>query len=166
MSQKLIVGLLVLVVALLTFIAFQVSQPSRVDRLVDEAGSRASAAGKCASPGRDPSVHLPRPFYLADQGQRVVSRFHHLYDGGSADCRPRRIPIEPPPLRLIEKETELARQRGGGWHAFRRAWAHQRKGLPVQDVAAAGGWHDVRTLQAVYQGADAEGMKRVAEAGE
>lgn len=66
-------------------------------------------------------------------------------------------------LHRAEKLADLPRQAGGGWHAFRRAWAHRRKGLPAQDVAAAGGWHDTRTLQSVYQRPDAEGVLRAME---
>jgi hypothetical protein len=30
-----------------------------------------------------------------------------------------------------EKRAKLLRQRQGGWHAFRRAWATARKNLPL-----------------------------------
>lgn len=80
---------------------------------------------------------------------------------------------EKPPTKLMasyylmraEKLAKLPKQARGGWHAFRRAWAHRRKGLPVQDVAASGGWHDTRTLQSVYQQADPANMLRVVEGG-
>jgi integrase len=40
---------------------------------------------------------------------------------------------------------------GSLWHAWRRKWATERKGMPLTDVAAAGGWKDPRTLLEVYQ---------------
>jgi hypothetical protein len=43
---------------------------------------------------------------------------------------------------------------GSLWHAYRRSWATSRKGLPVADVAAAGGWSDISTLLNCYQQAD------------
>lgn len=52
---------------------------------------------------------------------------------------------------------------GAAWHAYRRAWATKRKGLPVQDVAAAGGWSDYRVLQRIYQQPDFETIRRVVD---
>jgi hypothetical protein len=43
---------------------------------------------------------------------------------------------------------------GSLWHAYRRKRAIERKGLPLKDVAAAGGWKDVNTLLEVYQQSD------------
>jgi len=53
-----------------------------------------------------------------------------------------------------ERLANLEHLPGGGWHPFRRGWATTRKGLSVQDVAAAGGWTDLTTLQKCYQQAD------------
>ena len=50
---------------------------------------------------------------------------------------------------------------GGLWHTLRRKWATERKGYPVKDVAAAGGWRDERTILKSYQQIDAEAVKRV-----
>jgi integrase len=47
------------------------------------------------------------------------------------------------------------------WHAFRRKWATERKNMPLNDVAAAGGWKDVRTLLKSYQKADSATLERV-----
>ena len=43
---------------------------------------------------------------------------------------------------------------GSLWHAWRRKWATERKGMPRVDVAKAGGWKDVATLESCYQQAD------------
>ncbi|MEE9208352.1 MAG: tyrosine-type recombinase/integrase [Gemmatimonadota bacterium] len=70
-------------------------------------------------------------------------------------------------LRKAEALAGIATQKGSLWHAYRRAWATARKHLPAIDVAAAGGWKGVETLQAVYQQADTDTMLRVVlEAGE
>lgn len=66
-------------------------------------------------------------------------------------------------LHRAEELARLSKQKQGGWHAFRRAWATRRKHLPVQDVMAAGGWRDVKALQTAYQAADPETVRRVME---
>ena len=43
----------------------------------------------------------------------------------------------------------------------RRKWATERKGHPVKDVAAAGGWRTEEVLTTSYQQADAETIKNV-----
>ncbi len=57
-------------------------------------------------------------------------------------------------LTLAEKKAKLPKLDGSLWHAYRRKWAIERKGLPLKDVAAAGGWKDVNTLLEVYQQSD------------
>ena len=47
-----------------------------------------------------------------------------------------------------------ARNSGRQFHPYRRLWATERKHLPIQDVAAAGGWKTVETVQRLYQLAD------------
>ena len=54
-----------------------------------------------------------------------------------------------------EERAGLPHLERGLWHPYRRLWATERKGAPVQDVMAAGGWRDVKALQTVYQAADA-----------
>ena len=53
-----------------------------------------------------------------------------------------------------EKLAGLPKLAGGQFHPYRRLWATERKNLPVQDVAAAGGWKTVETVQRLYQLAD------------
>ncbi len=57
-------------------------------------------------------------------------------------------------LRKAYELADLERQPGGLWHPFRRKWATERKGMPVVDVAAAGGWKDPTTLLKCYQQPD------------
>lgn len=52
---------------------------------------------------------------------------------------------------------------GSLWHAFRRRWATTRKHLPLKDVAAAGGWHDLSTLLTCYQQPDEETLREVVD---
>ena len=56
----------------------------------------------------------------------------------------------------------IAKPKGGLWHMFRRAWATERKDLPLKDVAAAGGWRDTSTLLR-YQQPDEETLRAVVE---
>lgn len=64
-------------------------------------------------------------------------------------------------LRLAERQAGIQPQPGSLWHAYRRKWATEKKHLPATDVAFAGGWKNTRTLQAVYQQADPQGVLRV-----
>ena len=69
-------------------------------------------------------------------------------------------PVERPAMsrRLLKAYAVagLERPDGGLWHAWRRKWATERKGMSVKDVAAAGGWRDERTLLRSYQLPDLE----------
>ena len=49
---------------------------------------------------------------------------------------------------------ELPAMEGGDFHPYRRAWATARKDLPIKDVAHAGGWRDLRSLDNCYQQVD------------
>lgn len=54
-----------------------------------------------------------------------------------------------------------ARARGlGERDRGRRGWATARKHLPAKDVAFAGGWKNVATLQTIYQQPDPESTYR------
>jgi hypothetical protein len=61
---------------------------------------------------------------------------------------------------------------GGNFHPYRSVWATARNHLPAQDVAAAGGWRDLRSLEKCYQQVDPATLlsvvsepRRVREAG-
>jgi integrase len=64
-------------------------------------------------------------------------------------------------LRRAYKLAKVKPEPGGLWHTLRRKWATERKGYPVKDVAAAGGWRDERTILTSYQQADAATVKQV-----
>jgi len=64
-------------------------------------------------------------------------------------------------LRKAYELAEITPQPGGMWHPIRRKWATERKGYPVKDVAAAGGWKDEGTMLRSYQQADAETVRQV-----
>jgi integrase len=64
-------------------------------------------------------------------------------------------------LRRAIKLAKVKPEPGGLWHSLRRKWATERKGYPVKDVAAAGGWRDAETMLTSYQQVDAETVKRV-----
>ncbi len=51
--------------------------------------------------------------------------------------------------------------KGGLWHPWRRKWATERKGMPLRDVAVAGGWRDPTTLLKCYQQPDEDTIQRV-----
>jgi hypothetical protein len=58
-------------------------------------------------------------------------------------------------LKRSETLAALPPLERGGWHAYRRQWAIERRHLPPQDLMAAGGWRRVQTLQRAYQHPDA-----------
>ena len=61
----------------------------------------------------------------------------------------------------LMKAEGLAKQpklRGTRWHGYRRLFATELKSVPVQDVAAAGGWKSIETVQRLYQQPEAEGV--------
>ena len=64
-------------------------------------------------------------------------------------------------LRKAYELAEITPQPGGMWHTLRRKWATERKGYPVKDVAAAGGWKDEGTMLKSYQQADPETIRKV-----
>lgn len=63
-------------------------------------------------------------------------------------------------LRRAERLAKVSKHDGSLWHAYRRGWATARKNLPAKDVAHAGGWKNVATLQTIYQQPDAESTYR------
>jgi integrase len=64
-------------------------------------------------------------------------------------------------LAAAERHAQLPKLKGGLWHPYRRKWATERKHLPLNDVAAAGGWQDVETLLECYQQPDHDTMQAV-----
>ena len=64
-------------------------------------------------------------------------------------------------LRRAYRLAKVVPRRRGMWHSIRRKWATERKGYPVKDVAAAGGWKTEEMLVTSYQQADAETIKNV-----
>jgi integrase len=64
-------------------------------------------------------------------------------------------------LRRTVKLAGVKLEPGGLWHSLRRKWATERKGYPVKDVAAAGGWRDEATMLTSYQQVDAATIKQV-----
>ena len=63
--------------------------------------------------------------------------------------------------RKAEELAELPPMKGTCWHAYRRRWVTKRKHLPLPDIAATGGWKDLRTVQENYMQPDDETKLRV-----
>ena len=66
-------------------------------------------------------------------------------------------------LMKAEELAELPSLSGGRWHPYRRLWATERRHLPAQDVAAAGGWSDTQVLTTIYQSAEPDKILEVVE---
>jgi hypothetical protein len=54
-------------------------------------------------------------------------------------------------LRKAYAAAGLTPEPGGMWHPFRRKWVSERKGYPLVDIAAPGGWKDERSLKSYMQ---------------
>jgi integrase len=77
-----------------------------------------------------------------------------LFPSPKDDSKPIRRDLTARWLLNAEKLAGLPKLAGGQFHPYRRLWATERKHLPIQDVAAAGGWKTVETVQRLYQLAD------------
>jgi integrase len=64
-------------------------------------------------------------------------------------------------LVLAEHDAGLPKLIGGVWHPYRRKWAMERKHWPITDVAAVGGWKDIKALLTSYSQADRDTMQAV-----
>jgi integrase len=69
-------------------------------------------------------------------------------------------------MRAAEKLAKVPKLARGEWHIWRRLWATERRHLPVQDLAAVGGWRSLSVLRSIYQHADAAGMLSAVESPE
>jgi len=69
-------------------------------------------------------------------------------------------------LARAETLANLPHLARGGFHPFRRLWASERRHLPAQDVAAAGGWRSLQVMREAYQHADAATMYAVVDRSE
>jgi integrase len=67
-------------------------------------------------------------------------------------------------MRKAARLAKLPKLERGQWHTLRRLWASERRHLPPQDVAAAGGWRSLSTMRSAYQQADAATIFRVIDA--
>ena len=54
-------------------------------------------------------------------------------------------------LLKAERLAGLPKLSGGRWHPYRRLFATELKSVPVKDVAFAGGWKSIETVQRIYQ---------------
>jgi hypothetical protein len=66
-------------------------------------------------------------------------------------------------MRSAEKKAKLVHVERGGWHMLRRLWSSERRHLPAQDVAAAGGWRSIQVMRDAYQQADGATVLSVVE---
>lgn len=63
---------------------------------------------------------------------------------------------------LLERAEKLASlEPSGGFHAYRRKWATERKHLALKEVMEAGGWIDPRSLDTCYQQVDEDTLLAV-----
>jgi integrase len=85
----------------------------------------------------------------------------YMFPGPKRPGDPCRYEVARSWLLEAERLAEVPKMDGSLWHAYRRAWATQRKNLPLADVALAGGWKDATTVARVYQQPDPATLLRV-----
>ena len=88
-----------------------------------------------------------------------------LFPASKDPSRPIRADLVSHWLMKAEKLAGLPSLSGGRWHPYRRLWATERRHLPAQDVAAAGGWNGVQALTTIYQHATPDKILEVVEVG-
>ncbi len=105
---------------------------------------------------------------LTESARGVVLRHLQAAPGGEWLFGSRVKPSKPIDRRTLDHRlleaygrAGLDRLDGGLWHPWRRKWATERKGMPIKDVAAAGGWSDTATLLRSYQQSDEATLTQV-----
>lgn len=83
-----------------------------------------------------------------------VASAEWLFPGDRKPEKPVCVSVMSRLLRVAYEEAKLPTLEGGLWHPWRRKWATERKGMPIKDVADAGGWQDTATLLESYQRSD------------
>ena len=63
-------------------------------------------------------------------------------------------------LKKAYQASRMVPDPGGMWHPVRRKWVSERKGYPLADIAAAGGWKDERSLKS-YMKEDPDTVRKV-----
>ena len=114
--------------------------------------------------GRENSVAIPpyaREVLLRHVTRLPAQSVGWLFPAERNMSKPVDVSVMSRCLRRAYELAGLAPQRGSLWHAWRRKWATERKGMPLADVAAAGGWKDHNTLLKSYQRPDQGTLVRV-----
>lgn len=88
-----------------------------------------------------------------------------LFPASKDPSKPIRADLASRWLMRAEELAGLPSLSGGRWHPYRRLWATERRHLPAQDVAAAGGWSGVLALETIYQRAQPDMILQVVEVG-
>ncbi|MCH7856055.1 MAG: tyrosine-type recombinase/integrase [Gemmatimonadetes bacterium] len=88
-----------------------------------------------------------------------------LFPASKDPSRPIRADLASRWLMRAEELAGLPSLSGGRWHPYRRLWATERRHLPAQDVAEAGGWSGIQALTTIYQHATPDKILEVVEVG-
>ena len=66
-------------------------------------------------------------------------------------------------LKRAFRAANVPKPEGSLWHCLRRKWGTERKGSPLPDVLAAGGWNSPETYYRCYATATIDGMRSVVD---
>jgi integrase len=92
---------------------------------------------------------------------RPLSIAGYLFPSASDPNKAVRSELAAEWLERAEVLAELPHLEQGAWHCFRRGWATARKGEPVQDLMAIGGWESPVCLETLYTQADQATLSRI-----
>lgn len=114
-----------------------------------------------------PSARNPQKPWTKDHAQKLHKRAqyeaglgHRLEHGSHGTCVRCGDVIETRGKNWFKLYSACAEAPYIGWHAYRRKWVTERKKMPRKDVAAAGGWRSVKTLD-LYEHVDEDTMFEV-----
>jgi integrase len=93
--------------------------------------------------------------------ERPLSITGYLFPSATDPNRAVRSELAAEWLERAEALAELPHLEQGAWHTFRRGWATARKGMPVQDLMAIGGWESPVCLETLYTQADQATLSRI-----
>lgn len=117
-----------------------------------------------------PSVRDPQKPWTKDHAQKLHKRAqyeaglgHRLEHGSHGTCVRCGDVIDARGKGWFRLYSTCAEAPYLGYHAYRRKWVTERKKLPRKDVAAAGGWRSVKTLD-LYEQVDEDTMFEVVSA--
>jgi integrase len=103
-----------------------------------------------------PMNELARTALLGERAERPGTPAAFIFPAPKDSSKPLGYHVLKGWMEEAEQRAKVPHLKGGLFHPFRRGWATARKHYPLKDVAEAGGWRDIATLQNSYVQTDAQ----------